>query len=749
MPQPQFVLVDGKPSFEITRYSTSGDDNGAGFCRFDVELTVPQAIETAVAAQIPSRFPNARQPYNFQTPDYNRGGKAYFAFESGSSKITFSAPVSEYGSNVASFLLPMTKAQLDTLVGALSKPSGGAFEVSYHVSVPARLPAVTATLSFDSSIAFAYQVTQPSFDSWGDETSPGSVSELLKESASSKVDISWGTSTPSADLRQAVADWANGTLADLVSAEVQKTIALQGLTSGQSFNINEVSSFTSTYSENMVIDWIVSPTAALPTFPSQGLDIGQFTSSVNEQQQVMTVSAFLPFKDAGKGMSEVDHVTVTVSYPGLPQADATYVFESNSTHAFTAAYDETAGPNWSLDYVVTYVSTATPPVQGTVAKITTGSYTLQVEQAGILSVVFDASQAFATETQPPDHIDVSLSYIDAGGHGSLINETVTISGSDTGHRKTISSIYAMPIDSTYNYEVTYVFTGSVTYTAPLVANQTGFLQLVPAADAASSCSLIVYVPASQAAGSPIFEADVKMWYSTPPTLPPAVGTQPTKASPATFKVTPASDKVGNLFGRATFVGLVTGDEPLVYTATIDAAAGQIVVGETLIENAMASIMVTPTQRYFTLEINPGAIDWATATFKSVQVIVTGTIAQGSASSAPTQPAPAQSPFTWTKGQTGSQYLTWSTSEGNTVSYELDGHVRHAGRDPAGGHGLRRHVGHPRRPAAAGRGARRAGRGRGLRPRRSDELAARDPRGRLTARHLERRTGARGVVRAVA
>ena len=677
VPRPQFVFQDGKPSFRITRYSTGNvASNGAGFCRFDIELSVPAAVEQAVSGQIPQFFPGAKQPYAFVSLNYNQGGKAYFDFASGSDTITFAAPVSSFGSNVASFQLPMTKQQLDTVVGAFSA-DGGAFEVEYHLSVPARLPSVTAVLSFDSSLAFQYQVTQPSYDGWGDETSPGSVQTLLNESAASKVEITWGTANPSASLRQAVADWANGTLANLVTTEVQKTIALQGLKSDSSFNISEVSSFTSTYSENMVIDWIIAPRAALPSFPMLGLEIGSFTAAVDERQQQMTVSAFLPFSadsaDAtlpdGKPQALVDHVTVTVSYPGLDQSQATYTFKSNESHTFIAPYDANAGPNWSIDYTVTYVDKGTPAVTTTKpVPVTAGAYTLQVLQAGLLSVLFDAQQAFASEGTKPVEIDIALSFINSDGSGQLIQQLAKIRSTDNPQQATITSYYPVPISNGYNYQVTYVYPGGLQYQAPLVQGQTGFSQTIPAADAVHSCNLIVFVSAADTASNPLLDGPtVQMYYAQEPsTLPPGVSTEPTVNSPAVFNIPLATTSTSATIGRATFVGLLSGDQPLVYSASLDMANGQIDIDATLVENDQASILVTPTQRYFTLQIDPAAINWSTAAFDSVQVLVTASIAQGTGPKPPDQPQ--QRSVAWNKGESGSKYITYSIQDGNTVSY---------------------------------------------------------------------------------
>ncbi len=681
VPRPQFVLDNaGKPSFQITRYKTNDASNGAGFCRFDIELSVPAEVETAIKDQIPQKFPDAKSPYFFLALDYNPNGKAYFDFASGASAITFSAPVSSFGSNVASFLLKMTKEQLDTVISAFST-SGGGYEVELHLSVPAPLPAVTAVLSFDSSIAYQYQVTQPSYNSWGDQTSPESVQKLLTESAASTVKITWGTQNPSSDLEQAVADWANDTLSDLISAEVEKTIQLQGLQSGNSFNINEVSSFTSTYSQNMVINWIIAPQAELPSFPSLSLDVNNFVGSVNEQQQQMAVSVFLPFKSDSTGSSNipaptlpdgrtvqalVKSATVTVTYPGLPEANASYTFTKNENHIFATAYNEQAGPNWNLTYTVIYEDTGMASVSGAISNIDAVNYTLQVEEAGILTVTFDAAQAFATEGTQPTEINIAFSYISNSGQGSPINQEIKIKQTDTPQQGKISSFQSLPIDSKYNYQVTYVYIGSVQFQAPLMTGQTGFSQIIPAANAIHSCTLIVYVPSVLASSNPVFDATVQMWYQQAPTLPPGVNTQPTKNSPAVFTITPNPDANGSLFGRATFDGLINGDQPLVYTAAIDAASGQINIPETLLNNSQPSVMVSPTQRYFTLEISPAAINWTTATFQRVEVLVTLNIAQGTATSLPGQLS--QQTFIWNKDEQGSKYLTYGITDGNSVTY---------------------------------------------------------------------------------
>ncbi len=684
IPRPQFVMNNNLPSIGITTYQTSGTDNGSGVCRFDVELSVPGDIEDQISQAImgnATKFPGVTKP-NFISLALNPGNQAGFSLMINGSNTTFMCQASNYGSNVASFLIQLSKTQLQAMNAALVN-QGGAFDLLYYLSVPARLQGVSAILTFDSAVAYQYQVTQPTYDSWGDQTSPGSVHSMLQESASSSVNITWGIENPPQTLVKDVTAWANSTLADLVSAEVEQAIKLQGIQSGESFNINEVSSFTNTYAENMVVNWLIQPTATLPSFPNLGLNIIDFTQTVNTQQQVMTVATNIPFaadndklaRGTGPGgvssPALIKSVDITVYYPTIPTGQTTFKLTANGSKTVTAGYDTTQGADWAISYVVNYEQNPSQPtipsVGDKVTSIERNTYTLQVQECGILTVEFDASQAFSSEGLKPIEVDVNFSYVTDQGVNP-INQVLKFFPTNT--KQTITSLQAFPINKGYNYQVTYVFPGSVTYAAPLVQNKTGFQQIIQAADAMHSVNLIVFESANQATNDPLLEVTVNMWYDGTVNTPSNfAGTLPTKASPAVFTLTPNPDGKGNLIARDVFVGLATADQPLMYAATIDSGTGEVDIAAQPIENTQPSIMVTATQRYFTVEISPAAIAWGTAAFCSVEVLITPTVAQGTASSGNgTLP---QQAFTWNKGELGSKYVTLAIQNGNVVSYNCE------------------------------------------------------------------------------
>lgn len=654
LPRPEFVTTDGKPSFQLVTYTTDTPaTNGSGYCRFDVELAVPTNVQAAIQQQIQQGSPGVTPV--FKALDENAGGQASVLLSNATKTVTATTPVSGFGSDVASFVLHLTADQVDTLRAAFST-SGGAVEAEYQLSVPARLPAVKAVMSFDSSIAYSYQVTQPSYNEWGDETSPGSVQKLLNESQSSKVDLTWGVAAPSADLQQAVAQWANDTLADQVQAEVQQTIALQGLSSDNSFAINEVSSFTSEYDANQVVDWLLRPSRTLPSFPDMGLQMADYESTVNQQQQVMHVTTQLPFasdSDTGQDVP-VERLTVTARYPGLGEKDATHVFTANGGCAFVAPFDVAQGPAWDLEYVATYAG-STAPVSGVIKGIDQGSYTLTLPDVGILSVAFDASDAFSAN-EAPGQVELTVTYPNFDGHGNPFNEKLTL----TPDRATgkVRSVGALPLDAGYNWQASYAFGGTATVTGTLNQGSTGTQQRVPAAAGVHQTKIFVVVPPES--DTVVLEADVSVYYQgEPQAIPGAPASAPTKESPAVYQLVP-SGKGKTSFASETFYGLVNGNQPLVYSATITTETGQILIDDQPVANDVPSILVNPTQRYFTIEVTPESIDWDSAGFTSVSVLVTPS---------GINPAPGQHrPLTWNKGETGSQYITWSIQDTDTVTY---------------------------------------------------------------------------------
>lgn len=678
IPRPQFVMNDGKPSIQIHTYATDGKDNGSGFCRMDVEISVPSDIEGAISKAIlanPTRFPHVTKP-NFQSLALNPGSKAVVEFADEQKTLQFVTNASDYGSDVASFLMKLTASQLKSLKAALST-SGGALNLTYYLNVPARLQSVSAILTFNSAIAYSYQVTQPTYNGWGDQTSPGSAQGFLKDSQSSNVKLTWGIAHPPQSLVKTVTDWANRTLASLVSAEVAKVIAVQKMTSSESFKISEVQSFTSHFAEDMVVDWKIEPKAALPSFPDMKLNIKDFESTINKLQQQMIVRTNVPFaakkgkpdQVTGSGgisdLAKVKSISVKINYPTLPQKGSTFTFSENGTFSVIAQYDEAAGSEWSMDYTVNYEDTNTPSIKGSITNIKTSEQALKLEQVGILAVQFDASGAFnPSEYKAPDKVVVDFSYVNSiEASPDAVNQQLVFEASDTSFVKTVKSLQKLPVSQGYNYQVTYYYDG-VQYKAPLQSKQTGFSQQIGAVNIFSTTNLIVFERPSKVQNDPILEVDVKMYFENPNKIPANITNAPTKSSPATFTIMPPTSGSQNIVAHKSFVGLEIANSPLVYTAAVTSASGQESIPPQKIMQNFPSLFLNATQRYFTLEVNLGSIDWKKASYYAIQVIPTFYIDKAKNSTPDTG-------IQWNNPELESKYHTIGYKKGQKVTYDLE------------------------------------------------------------------------------
>lgn len=665
LPRPNFIYdSSGNPALKLVTYNT--DDpatKGSGFCHFEVELTVPPEIRSAIMSEIPKQFPDVGASVVINALDYDPGAVALLTLNDGTGPLEYPAPASVFGANTASFTVDLTAKMMDTVKKILTTPGGG-FNIKYTMSVPASLPAVNATLSFDSSIAYQYQVTHVQHHTWGSDT-PGSVQQYLIESQSSKVNIQWGIKNPSQQLVENVTDWANQTLQTLVTAKVNEALAIANMQSSDSFNISDVSSFTNTYSENQVISWWLYPQASLPSLADLCKDLAVFCSTVDTRQETITISAHLPFSQDSQNAPNVpiknskpvllDKVTVTVDYPGLNQAEATYTFAQNSSHLFTAPFNTSHGDVFDLEYTATFKDEP-GQVTGKVTGINQSEYSLVIESVGILTVTFDAHQAFMSSGQdnPLEEVTIDFYYMDGMGLGAPIHQGAIIKKGQDPLQADITSYTGYPINSLYNYTVTYVYNNGLPYTGPAVKNQNGFSQIIPQANAVHETGLIL---AGQK-DTPILDVVVNVWYEHETSIP-GVPNQPSPESPAVFTMIPKSP---DDYVRDTFLGFINQNQPLIYSSTIDSLDGQIVINAQKIDNHQASIMISPAQRYFTVEISVTSIDWSKAGFSNVEVLIMPMVAGVKRT---------QQSRSWFGSDTSSNYVTVAYNEGQAVSYDWE------------------------------------------------------------------------------
>ncbi len=649
VPRPDWVINDkGKPEVKLVQYKTDQPaTNGSGYITFNTQLTVPDNVRAGVEGKIAVEFPAAPKPYQLNPLDYNAGCTADFSLDVKGTTTSYTATASEFGANIASFRADLDADGMKTIKGLLSS-AGGGLDITYNLNVQARLNAVTATLSFNSAIAFQYQVQHAQHHAYAADT-PRIVTKLLNESASSKVHLKWGIENPSQELVTSVTDWANSTIAAQVSAEVKTALSMLKEESYDSFKINEVSSFTSVYDTDQVINWKLFPKASLPSVS----DISDFVTEVETRQQVMTISTNLPFegdKVQGANVPKIDakpvelkQVTVKVDYPGLSEADSTYVFTKNGSATFVAPYNAAHGDTYNVTWTAEYVdSGAQPAVTGQELDVAKSNYAIELPTVGILNVSFEARNAFAPlnaaggSVKPPTvtSIDIDFHFANDHGGGKAIHQKKTIQAPGKNKNASTQVVFASYLahnvvtGTDYSYVVTYHFDEGPDFVG-LATSSNSYNETIPTPPAPHPTNVLIIAAladTTQGGGTEptVLEADVSVWFDEDLKIPGA-GPQPDKSNPTNFKLVPQKDG-GTIVARDTFYGFINGYVPLVYTASISTLMGeQVTIQPTLIENHQTTILINPGTRYTTLTVDMDAVDWTANKYDKIVLSVNATV----------------------------------------------------------------------------------------------------------------------------
>jgi hypothetical protein len=692
VPAPSWVLdADGNPEIKVVQYTTD-QNSGSGYVIFNTQLTVPNDVVAGVQNAITTQFPAAPKPCQINPLDYNPGCTASFTLDVKGTSTDYTAEASEFGSNVASFRADLDKDGMATIQGLL-QTAGGSLEVTYDLNVPARLNSVTATLHFDSAIAYQYQVTHAQHHMYGGDT-PRTVQKLLNESSSSSVHLQWGVENPSSDLVASVTDWANATIASLVSAEVKTALSLLSQESYDSFSVNEISSFTTVYSSDQVVNWRLYPKASLPAVAG----LAKYTTDVNQRQQVMAIAAHLPFQgDMVKGSNvpavdakpvSVKQLTAKVTYPGLTEANSTYVFTKNESHTFTAPYSTSQGDSYKVEWTALYTDGSQAPVTGEADNVTSADYVISLPSVGILSISFEARQAFAplnpsggSSVAPVvTSIDIDFHFADPSGAGTPIHQKKTVlappakltrtAGTPPSSTQVVFTGYTasnVVTGTAHSYFVTYHFAQGPDFVGPETTG-TSYHETIATPPAPHQLPLIVYAPASATPEDSPVDVSVSVWFETAQSIPGS-DPQPTVNNPTTFDLQPAATgSSGALFARNVFEGFLNGTIPIMYSAAITTEASQITIEPTRVQNMQPSLLVNPTQRYVTVDISMKEVDWSKGQYDQITLAVNGTQTANGVTTA----LPKLSLFVFSPPPNGAvsdpQYATWSIQLGAAVAF---------------------------------------------------------------------------------
>jgi hypothetical protein len=648
-PIPQFVMNGSLPAIQIVELKTSGSDNGSGYCQFQVELNVPPEVKPEISQAIKTQF-NVDNPL-YQSLVVQAGTLVNLTYPDGNGGTTGTqANGTDFGSNNAIFQISLDIDQMKEIKGSMSAKGGSPFQVEYVVSVPSNMPAVTAELSFDATIAYNYEVTSHSHTQWAHSTTyTYDIKQLLSQSAASTITVNKVDPNLPQSVVDQVRDWATSVVQTQLAAEIKAALAIQASGSGtQSFSISDVSSFKETYNQEETIMWHIQPQGVLPSFVDLGLNTDQINDlepTIDERRFVANVTPNVPFSNAGSnegdvnaaystsdgkpkgndsGVEKLKSLDVTIEYPTLTGSDKkTYSFTDNKVHTWEAAWDTTAQGVYTLDYVAVYENGQ--QVTGSKKNIDATTYTLGLDDIGTLVVKFNATRFFTSEKGVVDSLDVDFVFDIPESTPYL--ETFVLNAAKSSHQ--VTSLLKAPITTDYLYTLTYNFTAD-THANPFTSNvkQENTQNVrVDAPDFEQSIPVVIHWGAS--ANPDFIQFDVNFYYDGEPYFPkiPASAAlpKPTQASPVTFSI--SSSTTPNVVDKL-LVFANSKVSPLTLDAQGIASDGTTIQwGPLEFDSANAPNLAFFKDTLFTFaEINPEIVDWkitdGVAGLMSINIMIT-------------------------------------------------------------------------------------------------------------------------------
>jgi len=493
VPQPQFAknAASGLPEFSLRQFTNGKGVSGQ--CNFQTVLqTPPGAIEA-----VQKKFGNdiriggwdwtlGMTWFNYQYPDDEDQMRSYSAV-AWPSLVPTTGDIGQASAR-ASFSIPLpSQAAVAAFITAFSTGGGGTYEVQYQMHVPGSLPGVTVTVGFDSLVAYQYEQTiHVDKNVWGSETSRTvEVNQYLSQSQAGTIDYIWGKIDPMSAQGQAITNWAQQTLQNAVTQSVNSAIAMMQSNnpSGNdyTFSMTQVSSFSYTYSQNTVVDWIAQSSTLLPAFAKDVWD------QVYEVVDYSPLSVLFQLTNVDLISAGVASVQVLVQSPS--GNDSKTLTKDTTSWPFErpAVTNPDGSPNlrYSYNYIVIYTnktSYESPIIEGNAAAAGGASVTLDAGKLAALAVTFETSGIqFGTSAQSVRYVQVDFAFVNTNVAPGGVAEAKTLTNLFYSNEKwNVSFLTALPYETNYTYSLTYVMgDGSSATLAPKEPTNTNLVVIGP------------------------------------------------------------------------------------------------------------------------------------------------------------------------------------------------------------------------------------------------------------------------------
>ena len=471
VPEPTYATQGGVPQFSLVEYTTN--EGKGGNCSFIVELTVSPAARQAVHDNL--------------GPDIQIGqldwvtAESFFTYTIEGEDTLVNVTPSNYSNNQAAFVIHLPDSvAIETFKNAFGPQPGKTstpFLMQYDVTALTRLQAVKATVSYNSQIAFDYE-KQVDIDKniWGKETSrKTTIKETLQNSDAGDTEIVWGIPDPDPELEQRVNDWAWVTLEGLVNKVVDDALKLLGEQNADKFSLNSTNSFTRTFEEKTVIEWVIQPTTLLPAFDQATWEKVFSTSDHRNLETTFTVM------DMVTEEVTVQSVTVEVNYQDQSRDTHTFTPDSDAGWRYAApgVLDSKGNfvPSYQYRYIVTFKDQPDATFTSDWIETEATEINLPLASLGILAVTFRGSNI---NFEIVDFVLLDFFFVKPGNTPNK-SQQVRITDNTTDHK--VESFARLPFTNNYEYSLTYVLKDGTQYKmAPVTTNANNVTLATPFID---------------------------------------------------------------------------------------------------------------------------------------------------------------------------------------------------------------------------------------------------------------------------
>lgn len=496
--QPRLRLdANGLPVFKFIKYrepiDRGGGRKGGGFIIFDAEFAVPTAtmdairtdLQAQVAAEWASNDRGAPPAVTIGQIVWASGTVTVHVLDSGGALVDkIDAPVSPslYGNNVTAVTVELSD-QGAPLAEAALQGAGGTVQVIYDLKFWTALPRIEGHAWFHASEFYHFaQTITVDYDIWGEDSYQQTLREQFASSQTEGVEITSGIGVDD-NLRGQIRAMLQKDLEDTIKAKMLEEIkpvdpSDRGDRGDDSvkrdFLTTKVEDFDESYSENMAIEWEISPQGTLPNITTltdkngQPLKWSDYSSEVDLNDpffKTLRIDISTPIQWDQVPINSVD---VTIIYGAAGSKNQSFHLDRNDQAAVYEAFMDSDGTTWQWTCTVNYTNRAesyvSSPAQGS-------GTTLTVDAAltGLLSVHTEPGNL---DFDKVASAQVTFRYTPQ--HGAPIENLVTLtSDARTGDWH---AFLLEPQTTSYTYQVEYTMRDGTTYVG---APTTSLLPLLP------------------------------------------------------------------------------------------------------------------------------------------------------------------------------------------------------------------------------------------------------------------------------